>query len=239
MRGALLAAGTGDRLRAGGFTMPKALLPVGGATLIERILRELAAAGTSEVVAIVNEESRDVIAHVQALREVPPTRFVVRSTPSSLASLLEILPQLRGEPFLLTTVDAVTPRGTLARFGARATALGADVVLAVTDFIDDEKPLRLRFDESGRVTALGATVTESTWVTAGFYWLGRGAQAFTERGRARTLPSLRWLLQAFVEEGLDVRAVAVGKTIDVDRPEDIAAAVLLVEAEAAVANPRT
>lgn len=225
MRAGILAAGTGERLKAAGIEGPKPLLKVGGVPLVERCLRELAAAGVTEAVGIVNEVSEAVIRHVQTLSGVPATRWIVKTTASSLESLYTIVPELRGEPYLLTTIDSVSPPGTLARFVERASAVpAADVVLAVTDFVEDEKPLRLLFAPGGRVTALGATVRDSRFVTAGIYWVSAAVQSSIERSKSRNLASLRWLLQSFVEDGLRVYAVPVPKTVDVDRPEDVARA---------------
>ncbi len=222
MRAGILAAGTGERLKAAGITGPKALVQVGGIPLIERLLSELGAAGVTEAVGIVNEDSEEVIRYVQGLKGVPTTRWLMKTTASSLQSLYAIASELRGEPYVLTTVDAVHPPRTLARFVDRARAVpAADVVLAVTDFIDDEKPLRLLFAPGGRVTALGSSVRDSHWVTAGFYWISVAVQAAIERSKERNLASLRWLLQSFVEDGLRVYAMPVPKTVDVDRPQDI------------------
>lgn len=225
MRAGILAAGTGERLKAAGIQGPKALVRVGGTPLVERLLGELGAAGVTEAVGIVNEQSEEVIRYVQGLKGVPPTRWIMKTTASSLESLYAIASELRGEPYLLTTVDSVYPPRTLARFAERAQAVpAADVVLAITDFVDDEKPLRLLFAPGGRVTALGQSVRNSHWVTAGFYWISAAVQSSIERSKSRNLASLRWLLQAFVEDGLRVYAMPVPKTVDVDRPEDIARA---------------
>ena len=91
----------------------------------------------------------------------------------------------RRAPFLLLTVDAVfAPRRAARLPRRRSAAADADVVLAVTDFVDDEKPLRRRARRDGRVTALGDDAAASALVTAGFYVL-RPAHLRRDRGGAR------------------------------------------------------
>jgi len=57
-RGGIIAAGDGTRLRAAGFSMPKPLVPVASAALIERVTETFRAAGISSLVILVNEQSR-------------------------------------------------------------------------------------------------------------------------------------------------------------------------------------
>ena len=58
--GAILAAGSGSRLRGDGWTMPKPMVPVAGVPLIEHVIRNFTAAGVTSLVIIVNEEARDI-----------------------------------------------------------------------------------------------------------------------------------------------------------------------------------
>ncbi|MBI3270752.1 MAG: NTP transferase domain-containing protein [Planctomycetes bacterium] len=229
MRAGILAAGTGARLRAGGIATPKPLVKVGGRALIDRLLDELRRAGVTEVVAITNDAFREVADHLRA-QAILPVRVVVKTTASSFESLCEIAPHLEGEPFLLSTVDAIYSPGTLARFALLAgRADGRAATLALTDYVDDEKPLRVLTNAAGRITRLGSKVESSRWITAGFYHFNNEATRELVTARERGLPALRGFLEHLVERGLAVYGEPVGRTADVDRPNDIESAERLLE----------
>jgi NDP-sugar pyrophosphorylase family protein len=227
MRAGLIAAGTGERLRVAGLTVPKPLVEVAGRSLVDHVLDAIAAAGIDEVACIFNAESATdaVAAHCRGRGGRPRLAIIRRTTPSSMESLFTLAPQLSDAPFLLLTVDAVFAPAMLRDFLAGAAAHpDADVVLAVTDFVDDEKPLRARLATDGRVTALGAAAADSPRVTAGFYVFHPRVFREIDAARAARLGALREWLGHLCARGFRVYGVRVGKSVDVDRPQDIAAA---------------
>jgi len=225
MKAGLIAAGHGERLRAAGITVPKPLVEVAGRPLIDHVLDAVAASGIEELVCLFNQEADAVAAYCRARQRGPRLQILRRTTPSSMESLFTIAPHLRDGRFLLLTVDAVFAPAVLGDFLAAADVRAdADVVLAVTDFVDDEKPLRLTLAPDGRVTALGAGAAASPLVTAGFYVFHPRVFDQVDAARAARLESLRAWLGHLRERGFRIDGVRTGKTIDVDRPEDIAAA---------------
>lgn len=223
MRAGIIAAGDGSRLVAGGIATPKPLVQVAGQSLLERTLRRLVAGGVSEVALIVNERMAEVAEAAQRL-SAPlgvPVRTVIRTTASSMHSLYHLRSHLEGERFVLCTVDTVTRPGELEGFVRAFAGSPADVLLACTDFIDDEKPLYLSVASDGRVTALGQGAEGSPLVTAGQYGLSPAIFEILEEAVASGMARLRNFLGLLLQRGLDVRALRVGKAVDVDRPEDL------------------
>jgi NDP-sugar pyrophosphorylase family protein len=142
-----------------------------------------------------------------------------------MESLITQAPHLDHAPFLLLTVDAIFAPALLRDFLAGAARhRDADVVLAMTDFVDDEKPLRLAVGDEGRVTALGTAARSSPLITAGFYVFHPRVFAEIDAARAARLNALREYLGHLLQRGYRVYAVGVGKSVDVDRPEDVIAA---------------
>jgi len=230
MKGGIIAAGHGERLAGAGLGVPKPLVRVAGRTLIDRTLDALRAAGVDRVACIINEESAAVATHCGERVNDLALTFVHRTTPSSMESLFTLAPLLRDAPFLLLTVDAVFAPAVLRDFLAAAARLpDADVVLAVTDFVDDEKPLRLALAAGGRVTALGNDAATSPLVTAGFYVLHPRVFAEIDAARAARYTALRQYLGHLLRRAYRVYGVRAGKTVDVDRPQDIAAAEAFVQ----------
>lgn len=226
MRGAIVAAGVGERLRAAGIRDPKPLVRVAGRPLIDHAIGALDAAGICRVACIVNEESEGIEAHCARAWPHLTFDFIRRTTPSSMESLFALVPLLADvERFVLVTVDSVAAPGTLREFvGAAERRARADVVLAVTEFVDDEKPLWVMTDAGGRVLRLGDAVTERVVVTAGYYVMSPRIFAEVEAARRAGHTALRRFLAHLLECGYRIEVEHVGPVVDVDRPEDIATA---------------
>lgn len=225
MKVALIAAGLGERLRQAGLSQPKPLVPVGGQPLIDYVLGAAAAAGLREVACIVNEQSSGIEAHCRARWPQVSFEFVRRTTPSSMESLFSLAPFLERGRFLLLTTDAIFRPAALRDFLDAAEAhRDASGVLAVNGFVDDEKPLWARLAADGRLAALGRDAEGSGLVTAGFYVFD--PVIFQEIDVARRLQfnALRQFLGHLLAHEYVLWGERVPKTVDVDRPEDIAVA---------------
>lgn len=229
MKAAIIAAGLGERLRTAGIVEPKPLVRVAGKPLIDHVLGAVAAAGIVQVACIVNETSARVEEHCRTAWPQMSFEILRRTTPSSMESLFALAPLLRQERFLLLTTDAIFAPSVLADFleaaGRHPAAAG---VLALTDAVDDEKPLWVRIDERGRITAIGDEASGSGLVTAGFYVFDPAIFGEIEAARRARLSALRQFLRHLLWRGFEMYGVPVGRTVDVDRPEDIAAAEELI-----------
>ena len=225
MKAAIIAAGLGERLRDGGIHEPKPLVRICDRPLIDYALSAVAAAGLNDVACIVNDLSSGIEDHCR--REWPDLRFefVRRTTPSSMESLFTLAPLLGTEPFVLLTVDAVFAPALLRDFlAAAARRLDADGVLAVNRFVDDEKPLWVRMAANRRITAFGPAARDSGWVTAGYDVLDPAIFTEITAARAAQSQALRVFVAHLLERGYGLYAEPVGKSVDVDRVEDIGTA---------------
>ncbi|HET9469822.1 MAG TPA: NTP transferase domain-containing protein, partial [Usitatibacter sp.] len=84
VRGGIIAAGAGSRLRADGWRVAKPLVEVAGLPLIGAVLRNFTTAGITAITIIVNEEELDCIQWVRARRPDLDVEFIVKTTASSL-----------------------------------------------------------------------------------------------------------------------------------------------------------
>ena len=163
MRYAIIAAGEGSRLATEGIDMPKPLVEVNGEPLIDRLIRIFADNNAEEIVVICNDKTTLVSSHLMKIQEDGlngrriPLRFVVKSTPSSMHSLYEISRYLEGAPYCLTTVDTIFREKEFSNYimalNDAMETYSADGLMAVTDYIDDEKPLYV--DTDGTMTIIG------------------------------------------------------------------------------------
>jgi NDP-sugar pyrophosphorylase family protein len=224
--------------------MLKPLVPIGGRTLVERVLSSLAEAAPSEVVVIVNEASTAVRDHVASRRWPFALRWIVETTPSSMHSFLRVVEELAADaddgPFLMSTVDTIAPPGEFAAFAGVSHDVEADVTLAVAPPPEDEKPLLVRLAENPghpadpdrrralAVEAIGGAATGAPWATAGYYAVRRSILREADAARRDGLTALRAFLERLLARGYRVSGVPVAAGIDVDRPADIRAAEVFV-----------
>lgn len=227
LRGAIIAAGEGSRLRRDGWPMPKPLVPVAGVPLVEWVIRNFVAAGIRSLAVIVNEQERDCVAWVERRFPDLDLRFVVKTTRSSLESFGEVVAGPSPGSMLVSTVDAWCVPADFVRFVERATARppGA-TVLAVTPLVADERPLWVDADAQGRITRIGGA--PAALVTAGVYLV-------SESVRRRPIPPALGRLREFLAflhgAGEPMFAEVIEKVVDVDRAEDVALAAAMVAAE--------
>jgi NDP-sugar pyrophosphorylase family protein len=221
MKAGIIAAGQGDRLIQGGIFVPKPLVTIGGEPLIARTIRAANHVGVTSIACIVNDFNPAVAEYLRSTSWPVPLELVVKTTASSMESLFSLAPLLNNGPFLLFTVDAVFEFGVLRRFLTKARRRGGDGVLAVTRFVDDEKPLWVKLDKGQRIVALGDEARPGRYVTAGFYYFRPEVFSLIDAARARRLSALRQFLGLFLENRLSLYGVPVSKTVDVDTPEDI------------------
>jgi NDP-sugar pyrophosphorylase family protein len=228
LRAGVLAAGRGERLRSRPSDL-KPLARIGSQTLIEHVLKSMAAAGAAEVVVIINEDSGAVRDHVAKSDWPFALRWIVETTPTSMHSFLRVVETLAADgsdgPFLLSTVDTVTSPKVYADFMERASALHAAIALALTFPSDDEKPLlvRMRTGDS-RIEKFG----DGEYVTAGVYAVNPIILREAEAARAIGLGALRDFLQRLLARGYEMAGIPISESIDVDRPPDLAAAEALL-----------
>lgn len=222
MKMGIIAAGTGERLARGGIATPKPLVRVGARPLIGRIIDAAAKIDVSSIAIIVNDVQPAVAGYLRSAPSPVPLDLIVKTTPSSMESLFALAPLLGDEPFVLFTVDVVFGQQTLADFVRDAQALKESKgVLALTQFVDDEKPLWAAIDDSNRITAMGDAARGGPFITAGFYYFAPDIFSEIDAARRKNLNALRQFLGHLIDNGYLISGVPVSKTVDVDFPEDI------------------
>lgn len=227
----IIAAGDGSRLAAEGVALPKPLVEVGGKPMIVRLLDIMAAYSPERIVVCVNEYMTEVLERLKCYTPAGDTHLIikVRTTPSSMHTFKEIADELKGRGrFIATTVDTVfDPEAFDSYVRAWEEAPdGVDALMAVTDFIDDEKPLYVAAEgENLRVTAFLDNPAEGVrYVSGGIYGLGDAAVEVLDDCLAAGVARMRNFQRALVGAGLDVRAWPMGKIMDIDHADDIAKA---------------
>lgn len=226
MKFAIIAAGEGSRLSQEGVAQPKPLVPLHGEAMIERLLRIFVDCGATEIVVIVNEWSVAVRERLEKFQLDVPLRLVVKTTPSSMHSLHALSPYLRGERFCLTTVDTIFREEEFKAYIRHfQQAREIDGCMAVTPFVDDEKPLWVGTDEQLNITGFHDVQEEGDrFISGGIYCLGDKALDVLDHCMEQGMSRMRNFQRQLVAEGLQLEAYSIPKILDVDHKDDIAKA---------------
>lgn len=160
MIGMVLAAGVGRRLSPDTDTLPKALLPVDGATtILDIVLRNLAAVGLRDVALVVGHAADAVQARVPSLQERHGVRLELvhndRASEWNNAYSLWLAREFFREGVLLANGDTVHPVSVEKALLASRDRHGADLVLAVDDLkqLGDEE-MKVTLDGRGLLTRI-------------------------------------------------------------------------------------
>lgn len=226
MNFAIIAAGEGSRLVQEGVALPKPLVTLDGRPMIGRLIDIFNECGAENISIIVNERMTEVRDYIleRAKTSAAPIHLVVKSTPSSMHSFYEVSSVFpAGSKFILTTVDTIFRQdefdGYVRAFAADDTVDGC---MAVTSFIDDEKPLYIDVDSQGFITAFrDAPFPGVRYISGGIYGLTTPALDVLRRCMERGVSRMRNYQRALVEAGLRLKAYPFAKIVDVDHAADI------------------
>ncbi len=228
MKFAIIAAGEGSRLAQEGMSLPKPLVALNGEPMIKRLIRIFRENQAEAIVIIVNELHPQTERYVRELAAKPEEfgaiRLVVKSTPSSMHSFYELSPYLGDSPFCLTTVDTVFREDEFARYIHDFRASDCDGMMAVTDYIDDEKPLYVQTDDEMTITGFYDTQEDCRFISGGIYCLRPTALRTLHRCMSEGQARMRNFQRGLVADGFRLQARLFSKILDVDHLEDVAKA---------------
>lgn len=228
MNYAIIAAGEGSRLVSEGVATPKPLVPLCGRPMIGRLINIFLSCGAESISVIVNGQMTEVRRYLEQLKATLPVelKLVVKTTPSSMHSFYEVSRLFGGQKFILTTVDTIFRENDFRRYAeAFEAADNIDGMMAVTSYIDDEKPLYVDVDPQMRITAFRDSPWDGVkYISGGIYGLDGKALKVLDRCIATGMSRMRNFQRALVDSGLQLEAYPLGKIIDVDHQGDIAKA---------------
>ena len=220
---AIIAAGEGSRLAQEGVKWPKPLVRLNGVALIDRLIDVFLKNNATSISIIVNEEMAEVQDYLKALRLPIPFYLLVKSTPSSMHSFYELSHYLDGDKICLTTVDTIFKEeefsGYIQQFIQEDKL---DGLMAVTDFIDDEKPLYVETDNELYIrNFLDQADGDCRYISGGIYCLRRPALGVLNNAISQGMSRMRNYQRQLIVEGLRLKAYPFSKIIDVDHADDI------------------
>lgn len=226
----ILAAGEGRRLADEGLGVSKPMLPLGGVPMIGRLVGILERCGAESIGVVVNEYMADVREYLEDMKSRLgiPLEVKVKTTPSSMHTfyaLSSLLPDQ--ERFVATTVDTVFREEEFVNYveAFRKAPTDIDGMMAVTDFMDDEKPLYVSADAEENIVAFDDAPSPGVrYVSGGIYGLDGKVWPVLRDCMERGVNRMRNFQRALLLEGLRLKAYPMGKIIDVDHLGDISKA---------------
>lgn len=223
----IIAAGEGSRLLREGAGKPKPLIEIEGKPMIQRLMDIFRDAGAESISIIVNEEMKEVQQFVKALAaDYPvPVRLTIKSTPSSMHSFHEVCKLIGKEGrFIVTTVDTIFKPADFRRYAEAFADAEASVdgMMAITDFVDDEKPLWVETADNGDIVNFrDEPWSEARYVSGGIYGLDGSAIEVLDDCMERGVSRMRNFQRALVGAGLHLKGYPMGKILDIDHVGDI------------------
>ncbi len=222
MNYAIIAAGEGSRLVQEGVTLPKPLVKLNGVEMIRRLIDIFLKNNASSISIIVNEEMTQVQDYLTNLKLGIPFNVVIKSTPSSMHSFFELRDFLRDGKFCLTTVDTIFKEDEFSKYiQTFINDSDSDGMMAVTDFIDDEKPLYVDVNDRMAIKGFLDHSDNCKYISGGIYGLTPKAidtlEACLDSGQAR----MRNFQRQLVADNLQLKAYPFEKIVDVDHAGDI------------------
>jgi CTP:molybdopterin cytidylyltransferase MocA len=227
MHGLILAAGEGSRLAADGVASSKRMVEVCGRPQLPHLVETLERLRCETITCMVPESEATDLSHLPAIGGADHVGVHGCRTSSSLHTLALGLGTMSPGMVFCTMVDTVMRDLDWIALAAAARALiaaGSDLVLAVTPYLDDERPLYVLHDYAGNVRDLSDEPSRPVSVTGGVYVLNDRAREAAREAVGRGVRRLRGFLRECARGSLDVRSVAVSRIIDLDRGRDLAAA---------------
>ena len=220
---AIIAAGEGSRLAQEGMAKPKPLVDICGEPMIGRLINLFCRCNAESISIIVNEQMTEVREYIESLSLDIPLNLVVKTTPSSMHSFFELSRVIPKGRFCLTTVDTIFREQD---FRPYIEAMEADErydgMMAVTDYIDDEKPLYVQTDDDLNITAFrDERYDGAKYISGGIYALNEKAIDVLADCMERGVARMRNFQRALVDAGLRLKAYPMGKILDVDHAGDI------------------
>ena len=221
MNFAILAAGEGARLAQEGVELPKPMVKIQGEAMIDRLIRIFNDCGATNIYIITNNLTPVTQSHLRELKETDKKiHVIVKTTPSSMHSFYE-LRQVMGEgKFCLTTVDTIFREDEFRQYINAWEQSEEDGIMAVTDYVDDERPLYISTDTYNSITGFHDSEVQR-YISGGIYGLNEKSFSVIDKCILEGQSRMRNFQRQLVKDGFKLKAYPFSKILDVDHMSDI------------------
>lgn len=227
MKGLILAAGLGTRLRPITSLRPKPIINVANRPLIHYSVDNLLEAGVTDIGIVVSTDTRrDLERTLESYQDRATFTFVLQDPPKGLAHAVEVARDfLASEPFVMYLSDNLFEHGIRPFVEAYRPDEGVDAVLALVP-VDDPRAFGVAEVDGDRVTRLVEKPDDppSNLAVAGVYIFGPSVHDAVEglEPGAKGEYQITDAIQRLIDTGSTVHGVRVsGWWKDTGMPDDI------------------
>ena len=226
MKGLILAAGLGTRLRPITSLRPKPTISVANKPLIHYAVDNLVDAGVHEIGVVVSHDTITSIRECLQSRDDATFEYIVQNPPKGLAHAVKVArPFLGDDDFVMYLGDNLFEHGIRPFVEAFRTGEGVNAVLALVK-VDDPRAFGVAIIEDGRVTNLVEKPQDppSDLAIAGVYVFDAGVHEMIEglEPGAKDEYQITDAIQRLIENGRHIAPVEVtGWWKDTGKPSDI------------------
>ena len=215
--GVVMAGGRGQRLRPLTDKVPKPLLRIGGSSIVERIISNLAAAGVQDVYLAVNYKAAAFEKRLGDGKGLGVNlRYVREREPLNTAGALSLLPEVPTVPLLVTNGDIVTTLDFARLFDFHWHHGGAVTVAGVEHL--SHIPYGVLRTAEHHLLEIDEKPTRRDFVSAGMYMLQPEVLRFVPPATHMGMPDL---IESVLAEGLPVHVFPLlEKWFDIGSPAE-------------------
>lgn len=226
MKGLILAAGLGTRLRPLTSLRPKPIIAVANKPIIIHAIDNLVEAGVRNIGIVVSHDTIDYLKETLRSYKKASLHYIMQAPPLGLAHAVQVSREfLEDEPFVMYLGDNLFEHGITEFVAAFRPEQGINAVLALVE-VDDPRALGVAVVEGGRIVRLveKPQVPPSNLAVAGVYVFDATIHRMIDglEPGAKGEYQITDAIQRLIESGHHVAPVKVsGWWKDTGKPEDI------------------
>jgi NDP-sugar pyrophosphorylase family protein len=217
----IVGAEENSRLRSEELDIPAHMIKVNGESLVERMIRIARQTGAEKIFYILNKDEPEFLKYLSAKNFGIPVS-IIQTAKSLLHGLYALTPSLRNAPFCLTAFNTAFDEREFSDFmNYSLLQKDADGILAITRYVNDEKPLCVALNEEDTILKFSETKEGYSWAIGGLYFFSPRIFDEMEYALKTGLPGLKNYLRILITRNYLLKGFSFSRLVHVDHLSDI------------------
>jgi NDP-sugar pyrophosphorylase family protein len=217
----IVSPGDSSRIRSEELKIPKHLIKINGECLIERIIRIAQQNGIQRIHFVINSFETGLKEFLLSNKFGISLDLIIQDTQNLMHSLFSIAPHLKKESFCFASIDSIFIENEFSEF-IKYSLLHEDIdgTLAVTRYINDERPLCVAMDTEDTVLKFSDSKEGYNWATGGIYYFSPKIFSEIEFALESGISRLRIFLHMLIKRGYQLKGFSFSKIIYINYLSD-------------------